>query len=137
MAAPTNWYCDPTLTSNTGDGTSYADRWGRASDNVVQYAIDNATADATDGVRINVKSGTPNASGDLAATLDLGSHTTSEAAPLIIQGYDTVAEDGGIGEIDGGASYGCFAAAEDYIDVIDMADGAPPRCGEEVILDVG
>lgn len=117
MGAPSEYYVDPSLGSDTGDGTK-STPWGRASGSVVQYALDTLTRDATDGDRINVKSGTDDT---LAATLNLTTYgTPTVTAPVIIQGYTTDEGDGGIGGIDGNGTYGCFTASEDYVHIRDM-----------------
>lgn len=126
MGAPTEYYVDPGLGSDTGDGSS-GTPWGRASGSVIQYAIDTVAADNTNGIRINVKSDQvagirPTTFDTLAATLNLTSYagTPSTAAPLIIQGYSATAGDGGIGGIDGASSYGVFNGSEDYIQLVDL-----------------
>lgn len=92
------YYVDPSLGSDTGDG-SKSTPWGRASGSVIQYALDTITP-GSGGDWINVKSGTSDA---LSATLDLTTYAASgsAAAPLIISGYDANEGDGGRGAIDG------------------------------------
>lgn len=121
MASPTQYYCDCTVASDGGDG-SVGSPWTRASANALQYAIDNVSSDATDGVQINVKSGTPHGSAALAAILNLTScsHTPAASAPLIIRGYDSAENDGGIGEIHCGTSYTVFNQTEDYVQLADL-----------------
>jgi len=113
---PTNYFVDPSLGSDTGDG-SKTTPWGRASGSVTQYALDTITASASGDV-INIKSG---AADVLTANLNLTTYgIPTEAAPLMIQGYDTDAGDGGKGEIDGDGSYTCFNGTEDYVIVADL-----------------
>lgn len=102
MGEPSQYYVDPSLGSDTGDG-SLATPWGRASGSVVQYALDTITRDSTNGDQINVKSG---ATDTLGATLSLSSYgTPGVGAPLILRGYDSAKNDGGRGVISGGGSY--------------------------------
>ena len=97
MGAPTEYYCDPTVNANGGDGSS-GSPWTRTDGNVVDYALDNITRDSTNGDRLNVKSGTPHT----AATGSFGYNSygnPTEGSPLIIQGYTTTAGDGGVGTV--------------------------------------
>lgn len=97
--ATTETYVDPAIAANTGSGT-IGDPYGD-----LQHALNTITRNATDGDRINVKAGTAEI---LAATLSLSTYgTPSLTAPLIIQGYTSVANDGGIGEITGNAGNFC------------------------------
>lgn len=84
----------------------------------LQGALDLCGRDTTNGDRINVKAGTATT---LTKTLDLAVYgATAEATPLIIQGYTATAGDGGYGEVDGAATYGCFAGTEDNIHIKHM-----------------
>lgn len=128
MAAPTEVYVDPAINGNSGTGTAI-DPYGD-----LQYALNTKARDATNGDRFNVKAGTAEI---LAATLSLATYgAPTEAAPLIIQGYTSAAGDGGIGEIDGDDTYGCFAGTEDYLHVRHMhiRDGGASTL---INLDVG
>lgn len=111
--AITNYYVDPSLNSNSGTGT-IGDPFGD-----LQYALDSVTRNSNDGDRFNVKSGTAeNISSDLS-TATYGNGTAS--APLIIQGYTSVAEDGGRGVIDGGSvSFNIFSNGNCTVHFIDM-----------------
>ncbi len=114
MGAPTNVYVDPSIAANSGTGTS-GDPYGD-----MQYALDTVTRDTTNGDRLNIKAGTDEI---LTAGLALTTYgTPTPAAPLILQGYTTVAEDGGKGGIDGNnGAYSLFAStALDYIHHIDL-----------------
>ena len=95
---PVDYFVRPTNGDNSNDGLSHANAW-----QTTQYALDNITRDASSGDRINVFS---EATDDITATLDSSTYgsTASIAAPLIIQGYTTSPQDGGIGAIDGGGS---------------------------------
>jgi hypothetical protein len=88
---PAQRYVDPSLDSDTGSGT-IGDPYGD-----LQHAL-NSTTTANDGFQFNIKSGTPEV---LVAALTLATYgNPSNTAPLILRGYDAVADDGGQGEID-------------------------------------
>jgi hypothetical protein len=96
MAAPSETYVDPSIAANSGTGT-IGDPYGD-----LQYALDTMTRDATNGDRINIKSGTAEV---LTGSIDLTSYgTTSFTAPIIFSGYTSAAGDGGKGEIDGNSN---------------------------------
>lgn len=88
----------------------------------LQFALNQTTRDSTNGDRMNVKAGAGDNIGEvLLETLNLTTYgTPTEAVPLIVQGYTSTAGDGGVGEIDGGGSYGCFAGTESHVHVLDM-----------------
>ena len=110
--APTETYVDPSLDSLSGAG-SVGDPYGD-----LQYALDTMTRDATNGDRVNVKAGTAEVT---TGTLTIATYgVPTDVAPLIIRGYASAAGDGGIGQIDGDGSYGCFAGSEDYVHIQDM-----------------
>jgi hypothetical protein len=111
--AITESYVDPAINAASGAGT-VGDPWGD-----LQHALDTMTRDGTNGDRINIKAGTDEV---LTAALDLSTYgTPSQTAPLIIQGYTTAAEDGGIGGISGNGTYATFdSTAIDYTGIIDM-----------------
>ena len=102
MAAPTDYFVDPAAgTDDTagGRGASAGDPWAS-----VQFALDNITRNATNGDKINVKSGSPDL---IAASFDLSTYgVPALSVPLVLRGYETAADDGdffagtGIGEID-------------------------------------
>lgn len=93
MGAPSETYVDPSIAGNSGTGT-IGDPYGD-----LQYALDTMTRDATNGDRINIKSGTAEV---LTGTLDFtGYGSPSFASYLMLEGYDSTAGDGGIGAIDG------------------------------------
>ena len=87
------YYVDPSLTSDTGNG-QIGTPWGRASTSVVQYALDQITRNNTVGDRINIKSG---GSDTVTAKLDFSTYITltspSLTAPLVLQGYAVAAGD--------------------------------------------
>lgn len=116
MGAPTEYYVRPTNGSNGAAGTSHAAAW-----QTLQYALDNITRDSTNGDRINLCETSAEGDDTLAANLSLTTYgTPSQAAPLIIQGYSTVAADGGIGGIDCNASYSMFTGSENSIHLADL-----------------
>jgi hypothetical protein len=119
MAAPTDYFVDPSLSSDTGDGT-VGTPWGRASaGTVIQYALDTGiTRDATNGDRINIKSGTDEV---LAATVSLATYgTPSVGAPLVFQGYTSAQGDLGVGGIDCNSSTMFASTAIDNIYLKDL-----------------
>lgn len=124
-AAPTEVYVDPSIAANSGTG-SIGDPYGDT-----QYALDTEGRDATNGNRFNIKAGTAEI---LAATLVLTTYgVPTNTAPLIIQGYTSVANDGGQGEIDGDGTYGCFSGSEDSITMKDME---VHNAGSAVVIDL-
>ena len=95
MAAPSETYVDPSIAANSGTGT-IGDPYGD-----LQYALDTMTRDSTNGDRINIKSGTAEV---LTGSLDFSTYgTPNRTSPLLLEGYDSTAGDGGIGGIDGNA----------------------------------
>jgi len=106
MALPTNYYVDPaTGTDAVGKG-AVGDPYL-----TMQYALDDVGTthgrDATNGDQMNLVSGTANT---LAASLTVTTYgTPSIAAPLVIRGCSSAANDGGVGEVNCGGSYSLFA----------------------------
>ena len=94
--ARNEYYVDPgSGNDTTGDGSS-GTPWA-----TVQKAMTDGTVDAAGGMRINVKAGTADV---LTAALTVPASMTF-LAPCMVEGYTTTAGDGGIGEIDGDATY--------------------------------
>jgi hypothetical protein len=96
MGVLTQIYVDPSLDSDSGTGTS-GDPYGD-----LQYALNTATRDGTNGTQINIKAGEPEA---MAAILSFAGTFTAPVvatAPLVFRGYAESLNDGGIGIIDGG-----------------------------------
>lgn len=107
MAAPSETYVDPSIAANSGTGT-IGDPYGD-----LQYALDTMTRDATNGDRINIKSGTAEV---LTGTIDLTSYGSAGLTNWItFQGYDSVAGDGGIGAIDGNNGNFSILGAAAYV----------------------
>lgn len=99
--AITQYYVDPSINANSGTGT-IGDPFGD-----LQYALNTVTRDSTNGDQFNIKSGTAEV---LAAELSFASYgTTTASAPAVFAGYDSSANDGGIGVIDGNAGGFRFA----------------------------
>ncbi len=92
MANPTNIYVDPSIAADSGAGT-VGDPYGD-----LQYALNQVTRDSTNGDQFNVKAGTAELETTTLSFVTYGSPT--DAAPVIIRGYTSAADDGGIGEID-------------------------------------
>ena len=89
---PTVYYVDPAIDADSGAGT-VGDPYGD-----LQHCLDTITRDTGQGDRICVKAGTDEV---LAASLTLATYgSPSPYVPLIIQGYTSAAQDGGIGVID-------------------------------------
>jgi len=98
-AAANDYYVDPAAGTDDMPGGTIVDPWAS-----IQYALDTGiTRDATDGDQINLKAGT---SDTASAPIDVeGTYgNPTNTAPLIIRGYTSAADDGGIGVIDGGAA---------------------------------
>lgn len=87
----------------------------------LQGAFDLLTRNATDGNQVNLKAGTAQVN---AAALDLTTFIAGGAlssdAPLIIRGYTTTANDGGIGEIDCGGATMFAATTYDCVVLINL-----------------
>lgn len=112
MAAPTDYYVDPSIAGNSGTGT-IGDPFGD-----LQYALDSVTQDTTDGDRFNIKAGTDEV---LTASLNLTTYgTPNNSYPLIFQGYTSAQGDGGIGGIDGNGDSIFSSSATDALHFIDL-----------------
>lgn len=133
MGTPSQYYVDPSLGSDTGDGT-VGTPWGRASGSVVQYALTTGvTRDATNGDQINTKLGTDDSlSSPLDVATDYG--TPSFSAPLIIRGYGSVKNDGSHGGISGEGSVSIHDTATAALHFVDMHLHS---CGAANVVKVG
>lgn len=127
-------YVNPALSGNQGDGsigTPYSN---------IRYCIEQATFDTTNGTRINVQTGTAdvlteNLATSLADVATSVAWVPSRTAPLIIQGYTSAAGDGGIGELDGDATFPIFDdSTQDFIVIRDMKVG---NVGANFIVQLG
>jgi hypothetical protein len=99
----------------TGDG-SVGTPW-----KTLQKAFDSCTRNTTDGNQINLKAGTAHVnSAALDLTTFVGGGALASAAPLILRGYTSTANDGGVGEIDCGGYAMWAAATYDYIILADL-----------------
>lgn len=114
--AITEWYVDPAINGNSGTGT-IGDPFGDLA-----YALTQITRDATNGDRINIKSGTAEV---MAAAMNLATYgTPTTGVPLVIQGYTSAAGDGGRGEINnGGANVAIYNSSTVPVSFIDMKLG--------------
>lgn len=122
MTAPSMVYCDPSIGGNTGAGTALNPYSG------YRHALSTLSHDSTNGTQLNVKSGVAET---LAGPVSLG-FTPSLAAPLIIRGFNTVENDGGMAQIDGDATYQVAPfAGYSNIGIIDMDMG---NCGNNNVL---
>lgn len=96
--AVNQYYVDPAIAGNSGTGT-IGDPFGD-----LQYALNTVTPRSSGlGDQFNIKAGTAEI---LAAVISLATYQApTTTAPLIIKGYTSTANDGGVGEIDcnGGA----------------------------------
>lgn len=91
--ALTQYYVDPAINANSGTGT-IGDPFGD-----LQYGLNTVTRDSTNGDQFNVKAGTAEV---LASSLTLATYgTPANNAPLVLRGYTSTANDGGVGEING------------------------------------
>lgn len=117
-------YVDPSIAGDSGTG-ALLDPFGD-----LEYAIEQTTFDTTNGTRVNIKAGTDEV---LAAKLETALADTgttaawspSETAPLIIQGYSSVAGDllgtGTTAGISGGGLVGIFQdGTRDYTHLINL-----------------
>ncbi len=87
----------------------------------LQGAFDLLTRNTTDGNQVNLKAGTAHVN---AAALDLTTFIAggalTAAAPLIIRGYTSAANDGGMGEIDCNGATMWAGASYDYLMLSDL-----------------
>jgi len=97
---------------STGDGLAHGTAW-----KTVSKALSTISKDATDGDRINIcDEGTDTLSASLPLST-YGNHT-SRFAGLILEGYTSVAGDGGIFHINGGGYASMDESTYDYISFI-------------------
>ena len=111
------YYVDPTSGSDaTGNGTSDGTAWA-----TVQKAL-NTITQGTFGDRINVKVGSADV---LSASLTFATYgVPAVTKPLVVQGYTTTAEDGGIGEIDSNGNAVINDVTLDAVFLVDMKVGS-------------
>lgn len=87
----------------------------------LQGAFDLLTRNTTDGNQVNLKAGTAQVN---AAALNLAvfvaAGALAVAAPLVIRGYTSSADDGGIGEIDCGEVTMWGATAANWVKLVDL-----------------
>ncbi len=90
MGAPSQYWVDPSLNSNTGGGTE-VDPWGD-----LEYALTQITHNSADGEQINIKSGVEES---LSGQLSI-SWSPSLNHPTIFRGFTTIANDGGMATVE-------------------------------------
>ncbi len=113
MAAPTQYYVDPSIAGDSGAGT-VGDPYGD-----LEYCLEQITRDATNGDQVNIKTGsTETLEFALDIPTDYGAPT--KTAPLIFRGYTTAANDGGIGIISGGGAVSIVDGTDPYVHFADM-----------------
>lgn len=106
-------YVDGTSGSNSNGGTSDADAYA-----TIQYALDNTTLSTAGETRFNIKSGYTHT---LTAALDfttIGENNLNRY--IVFRGYDSVADDGGVGVIDGDGTYSIISDNNNYRGFLDM-----------------
>ena len=96
MPALPQYYVDPASGSDISGTGAIGSPW-----QTLQHALDTITP-ATYGDQINLKSGSSNI---LSADLSYSTYSPSTYKKLVVRGYTTTENDGGIGKIDGSASY--------------------------------
>lgn len=97
MAALPQYYVDPGSGNDlTGDGLSDSTAWRS-----LQHAIDTITPNSR-GDQINLKAGSADI---LASNLSFATYNPQIRKKLIVRGYTSSPNDGGIGTIDGAATY--------------------------------
>lgn len=129
--AITEIYVDPNIDDDTGTGL-IGDPYGD-----LEFAIEQATLDLSNGTRVNIKAGTDEilAVELSAAMADTGTSIAwvpTNNARCIFQGYTLAAGDGGIGGISGGGSVGIISSVTlDYITFLDLH---LHNCGSQTIV---
>lgn len=108
MAYGSEIYVDPSIAANTGSGT-IGDPYGD-----VEYALSLQASIPAGGLRVNVKAGTAEVLvAQMAASF---TPNPAEGNQLTIEGYTSAAGDGGMAQISGGGSVGCWVdVTKDYI----------------------
>lgn len=124
--ALTHYYVSPASGNDTTGNGTIGTPWA-----TVQKALNTITRNATDGDQINVQAG---GTDTLGAALTLATYgTPTAAAPLIIRGYTSAADDGGVGVISGGGSYGIINNGTG-IDYLHLWDLRLTNCGGNYVV---
>ncbi len=112
MALPTDVFVDFSIDADSGTGV-IGDPYGRP-----QYALDTEPQAAAGNI-FNIKDSVPP---NLPAALDFSTYGSPSASqPVGFRGYTSAADDGGIGDFNGGGSYGIIInTALDYVFFKDM-----------------
>jgi len=114
MATPSNYYVDPVGGNDMiGDG-SLGNPW-LTTNHALSVGI---TRNAANGDQVNIKASAPDTS---VSSMDIAIVYGSPAstAPLIIRGYTSTGNDGGIGVLNG-SSGRIFNTSADFVSLIDM-----------------
>lgn len=114
MGTPTNYFVDPVSGNDmTGDG-SVGNPW-LTSNHALTTGI---TRDSTNGDQLNVKDSGSDTS---VSSMDIATAYGSPAStsPLIIRGYTSSGNDGGVGTLDGSGGR-IFNTSADFVVLIDM-----------------
>lgn len=122
MPALPQYYVDPASGSDTTGTGAIGTPW-----QTLQHALDTITP-YTYGDQVNLKAGTSDV---LTADLSFATYAPTNAKKLIVRGYTSAANDGGIGAIDGGGSY-VIGTLDDmaFIDLeITNTDPSRDACG--------
>lgn len=115
MGTPTNYYVDPLGGDDmTGDGSS-GNPWMTVAHALGGTGI---TRDSTNGDQLNVRDTATETLSSLDIASGYGSPTAD--APLIIRGYTSSANDGGVGILSGGGVGRIINTGADYVHLIDM-----------------
>ena len=130
--AQTHIYVDPSIAADSGTGT-IGDPFGD-----LEYAIVQTTYDTTNGTQVNIKAGTDEV---LVAKINVAMADTSvsvawvpsQAAPLTFRGYTAVADDGGIGSIDGNGA-GAYTYTYHFVHWLDLEIF---NCGTDPVVNNG
>src|SRR5580692_8301963 len=110
--ALTLYYVDPAAGVDTPAGGTIGAPWL-----TTQYALNHITQGAG-GDQINIKAGLDDV---LSAALSLSTYgTPTFTKPLDFRGYTAVANDGGIGGVNGNNSNGIISSASAYISCKDL-----------------
>ncbi len=110
--AITQVYVDPAINANSGTGT-IGDPYGD-----LQYALNTKVRDAVNGDQFNIKAGTAEV---LAAPLTLATYgTPTQPAYLVLRGYTTAANDGGIAEINCNGASMWTVTTYDFVGLVDL-----------------
>ena len=142
MGAPNEWYVDSNSTPG-GNGTTASTDGSNANRafNSLSWAFAAVTRDSADGDKFNIK-GTHTYPGFSAIDIATTYGVPTQTAPLIFSGYESTANDGVRGTLDGGGSMNQVilgGTATDFLYIIDMVikdsgSARPVDVGDHCIL---